>query len=127
MMQWGGESGDNLTPSLPNLPAPPHPFSRLLSRVSQNTSVRSQERERDVLMEGAGRRVVAGGMCASGPLPQSLLLSFSSVSGFLSSVPSPLELPPEPLETPELRAPTRPCTKELEFEKNTASEPCSSL
>lgn len=28
--------------------------------------------------------MVAGGLCFSGPLPQSLLPSFSSVSGFLS-------------------------------------------
>lgn len=57
-----------------------------------------------MLMEGAGRRVVAGGMCFSGPLPRSLLLSFSCVWVSLSlSVPYGHlpGLPPEPLETPE--------------------------
>ena len=83
-----------------------------------------------MLMEGAGRRVVVGGMCCSGPLPQPLRLSFSCVSGLLSLSVSYLhlpELPPEPLETPELRAAPKTVTKELEFEKSFAAEPWALL
>lgn len=37
-----------------------------------------------MIMQEAGVGGSAGGVCSLGPLPQSLLLSFSSVSGFLS-------------------------------------------
>lgn len=42
-----------------------------------------RRRERDVPMKQAGVGGGEGGMCSLGPLPQSPLLSFSSVSRFL--------------------------------------------
>lgn len=81
-----------------------------------------------MLMEGAGR---GGWQEGCAPQAPSLGPCFSSVSGFfsvclcltLTSLSCLLSTTPPNPQTPELRAPTRTLTKEVEFEKITASEP----
>lgn len=80
-----------------------------------------------MLMEGAGRggggrRDVFLRPPPSVPVSQLLVCVWVSLSLSVSYLHLS-ELPSEALQTPELRAPTRTLTKELEFEKSAASEP----
>lgn len=81
----GGGDAEITSPLLSPIFQPlPTPFLASFHEFLKIHQREVRRRERDVPMKQAGVGGGEGGMCSLGPLSQSLLLSFSSETGFLS-------------------------------------------